>query len=398
MTNKTCITGMGIINAVGENKNEFSENIFNGISGVKDTRNSTINTGDILFVGNITKDISNKINRRLAKQSDRFVHLALIAAKEAIEDRNCVTEYSTHKKGIFFGNNSGGWDICEKGFFEFFLDDPKLVNPYQATAWFPTAPQGFTSITYNFKGYSKSFVADRLSDAQALYFANKSIKNKRNSLILFGGVESPITTFGLQCYYGVGNLSSIKNIKDAYLPFRGKRNDGLILGEGSAVLTLENIENINDNDVYAYLLDIRYIDISESKDILVKTIMKMLKEQKLQSSDIDMIIPEGTSIVEEDYYEIESLKTIFSQNMPIAITKHYFGHLFGAAKATDIVISILSMKRNELPPHFTLGEAFSEYKIIKNQKKNITYILNISVSKDKECIISLLKKGGRCND
>ena len=380
--NKTCITGIGIINSVGENKNEFSDNFFKGLSGVKPTKNSDINAGDILFVGNILGNISNRINKRLAKQSDRFIHLALIAAKEAIEDRKCITEYSPHEKGIFFGNNSGGWDICEKGFFEFFLDDPKLVNPYQATAWFPTAPQGFTSITYKFKGYSKSFVADRLSDAQALYFANKCIKKKKNSLILFGGVESPITTFGLQCYYGVGNLSSVTSIKDAYLPFKGKKNDGLVLGEGSAVLTLESAENIDDDDIYAYLLDIRYIDISENKITLVNTITKMLKKLKLRSSDIDVIVPEGSSIVEEDYFEIESLKKIFSKNTPIAVTKHYFGHLFGAAKATDAAISILSMKRSELPPHFMLGESFSDYKIRKNTKKDINCLLYTSDAAD----------------
>lgn len=92
-----------------------------------------------------------------------------------------------------------------------------------------------------------------------------------------------------------------------------KKNDGLVLGEGSAVLTLESAENIDDDDIYAYLLDIRYIDISENKITLVNTITKMLKKLKLRSSDIDVIVPEGSSIVEEDYFEIESLKKIFSK-------------------------------------------------------------------------------------
>ncbi|HHW6946152.1 TPA: beta-ketoacyl synthase N-terminal-like domain-containing protein [Staphylococcus aureus] len=152
----SCITGIGTVNALGINTDEFFSNLFLGKSGLTDSKNIQINTGSLSYVAYVFEDFKKNLNKRVVKQSDRFIHLALVATKEAIEKRSSDVEYVPLKKGVFFGNNSGGWDICERGFFEFFTKSPKLVNPYQATAWFPTAPQGFTSIVYNFKGYSKS--------------------------------------------------------------------------------------------------------------------------------------------------------------------------------------------------------------------------------------------------
>ena len=72
--------------------------------------------------------------------------------------------------GISFGNNSGGWDICERGFEEYYQQGPPMINPWQATAWFPTAPQGFVSIQYNIRGWSKSFACDRASGGSRRLF------------------------------------------------------------------------------------------------------------------------------------------------------------------------------------------------------------------------------------
>lgn len=394
----SCITGIGTVNPLGANIEEFFSNLFVGKSGLTDVRNIEIDTGNLSYVGCISKDFTKILNKRVVKQSDRFIHLALVATKEAIENRSSKIEYAPLKKGIFFGNNSGGWDICEKGFFEFFTKSPKLVNPYQATAWFPTAPQGFTSIVYNFKGYSKSFVADRLSCAQSLYFANKNIKKGKNDLIVCGGVEAPITTFGLQCYYGVGNLSELKDREKVYLPFSNTKDNGLVLGEGSSILTLENSENTEKKDIYAYLKDVKYIDISEKNELLAYSLENILVNNNLDPDDIDLILPEGSSINKEDKIEVAALNRVFSKKVPIAITKHYFGHLFGASTATDIIIAILAMKKNQLPPYITLKETFSNYEIKYKEKKAINNVITISISKDKECIITLLKKGDKCND
>src|SRR5690606_29334982 len=131
-------------------------------------------------------------------------------------------------------NSGGGWGLYERGLHEYFHDGPPMVNPYLATSWFNYAAQGYATIRQGIRGDSGTYIAGRASGALATYFGVRSVQWGINDVVLAGGCEAPLTPLGIACHGAAGELSSSGN----YRPF-GARRDGLVLGEGSTILVLE---------------------------------------------------------------------------------------------------------------------------------------------------------------
>ncbi len=247
MTNQSkrvVVTGIGIVNASGIGKDEFWNNVTEGKSGIRTISRFDPTGFPTQVAGEITNfNAADFIPKRLIIKTDTFTHYALGASDLALKDANLDLEQEdSYRVGVWFGNNAGGWDIAERGFYELYHDGPNMVNAWQATAWFPTAAQGYVTIRYGIRGYSKSFVCDRASGASGLYYGIKSIQQGHNDIVLAGGSEAPISRFGMTCYYETGEVSAAANPETAYMPF-DKNRSGMVLGEGSAVLVLESEEH-----------------------------------------------------------------------------------------------------------------------------------------------------------
>src|ERR1022692_3192963 len=166
---RAVFTGMGLVNAAGEDTESVWQTIQAGKSAIGPARRFDATGLDVCLVAEIPDfHPAKQISRRIIAKSDRFAHFALTATSQALDDAGLDLDgLDPFRIGISFGNNSGGWDICERGFLEYYREGPSMVNPWQATAWFPTAPQGFVSIQFNVRGWSKSFACDRASGACA---------------------------------------------------------------------------------------------------------------------------------------------------------------------------------------------------------------------------------------
>jgi 3-oxoacyl-(acyl-carrier-protein) synthase len=220
MNNCVAITGIGLVNPLGIGKESFWKRLIAGENAIQSISRFDAKNLPIQIAGQIN-DFNPKdfVPRRLAVKMDRFAHYAVAAAKLALEDAVIDLEkYDPYRVGVWFGNNAGGWDICERGLYELYRDGAPYVNPWQATAWFPTSPQGYVSITYGIKGMCKSFICDRASSASALYFAVRAILDGECDLILVGGTEAPLTPFGMICYYETGVLVDSTSDLRAYIP------------------------------------------------------------------------------------------------------------------------------------------------------------------------------------
>lgn len=253
MSKCVAITGIGLVNPLGIGKKKFWDNLIAGKNAVQIITRFDPKHLPVQVAGQIDgfnpKDF---LPSRLAVKMDRFAHYAVAASKLALDDADIdLQEYDPYRVGVWFGNNAGGWDICERGLFELYRDGAPLVNPWQATAWFPTSPQGYVSITYGIKGMCKSFICDRASGASALYFAVRAILEGECDLILAGGTEAPLTPFGMICYYETGVLASSTQNLNVYRPF-DKLRSGTVLGEGSTVLILEKLEDAESRGANIY--------------------------------------------------------------------------------------------------------------------------------------------------
>ena len=354
---RVVITGIGIVNPAGIGKDDFWHNISSGNSAIRRITRFDSSEFPTQVAGEILDfEPADFVPKRLVIKTDRFTHYALAAAELALQDADLNLEQEdSYRVGVWFGNNAGGWDIAERGFYELYNDGANMVNPWQATAWFPTAAQGFVTIRYGIRGYSKSFVCDRASGASGLYFGVKSILQGHNDVVLTGGSEAPITRFGMTCYYETGELSAETNPDSAYQPFDRSRT-GIVLGEGSTVLVLESLEHAQKRGAKIYgeiLSGSATTDRTpDSGRALERAMHEALKEAGITPSAVDLLLAEGCGTQVSDRVEAQAIAAVFEQEapqVPVSVPKALFGHLYGASCATEVACGLLAMETGQLP-------------------------------------------------
>lgn len=357
MNKRVVVTGIGVINPSGIGKDEFWQNMTEGKSAIKEIDRFDTTDFPTKVAGAISDfQPGDFIPRRLVVKTDRFTHYALAASDLALADAKLDLEKEdSYRVGVWFGNNAGGWDICERGFHELYNDGATMVNPWQATAWFPTAAQGYVTIRYGIRGYSKSFVCDRASGASGLYFGVKSIQQGHNDVVLTGGSEAPITRFGMVCYYETGEISAASDPDTAYQPFDQQRS-GIVLGEGSTVLVLESEEHALARGAKIYgeiTSSAMTTDVDPTVGVHLRRAMnKALKNAELSPGDIDVVFAEGCGTQNGDRLEAEAISKVFAEtapDVPITVPKSLFGHLYGASCSTEVACSLMAMSTGKLP-------------------------------------------------
>ncbi|HLB52592.1 MAG TPA: beta-ketoacyl synthase N-terminal-like domain-containing protein, partial [Chlamydiales bacterium] len=253
MDEKILVTGIGIVNPLAIGVDSFTEQLLSEKSAIQPLNGLDLSHLGIQMGGMIPAfQPSQYFDKRLLVKTARFTNFALVSMKLAIEDAKLNLEQEDKSRmGIWFGNNAGGWDLCHQGFYELYTQGSQMVNPWQATGWFPTAAQGFVSIRFGITGLSKSFVADRASGASALYFALQALKADRIDTAFVGGCEAPFTRFGLLCYHETGQMSTEEHSIFPYRPF-DPLSSGIVLGEGGVVLVLEKESNARKRRAQIY--------------------------------------------------------------------------------------------------------------------------------------------------
>jgi 3-oxoacyl-[acyl-carrier-protein] synthase II len=360
---RVVVTGVGAINASGVGAAAIHESVCNGRASLKPiARFSTVDF-PIKIGGEVQSfRAEDYVPKRLITKSDRFTHFALAASAMAVEEAQLdLAKEDLSRFGVWFGNDTGGWDLAERGFLELYREGAKMVNPWGATAWFPTAPQGFTTIRYGITGVSKSFVCDRASGAAALYFAWRAIRAGQVDAVLAGGTEAPFTALGVTCYHATGELSTSAEPDHAYLPFDRARQ-GLVLGEGSAVLVLEEESRARKRG--AVILG-EFIGASmttdpnpKDSDGYARAMAQAMKRARVKAQDIDVVFAEGAGAQEGDAVEARALGDAFEGTRAlVTCPKGAYGHLFGASGATEAVLGIMAMKTGSVPPVVGLRES-----------------------------------------
>jgi len=354
---KIAITGMGIVAPPGTDKAEFWQNLISGKSFISPITRFDAAAYPSQIAGQIAELDTTHLSPRLLKKLDRFSVLALVATEKARQDAGLdLSQEDPYATGIFLGNALGGWLYAETELRDLYVEGKAGVSPYMASAWFPAAPQGQVSIQYGIKGHSKTVVSDKASALMAIGHAANIVGNKKLKFALAGGTEAPVTPYALLCCSTEGSLS-----QGPYRPF-DKERDGFVVGEGAAIVILEDAESAIERGATVHGLisgfaascdgTHRIMPDPEGRG-LTKAISAALDRAGYKPDDIDYISADGIATELGDISEAKAIKNVFGSSgrkIPVSAPKSMFGHLLGAAGAVDLIITVLAMQQGIVPP------------------------------------------------
>jgi 3-oxoacyl-(acyl-carrier-protein) synthase len=354
---RVAITGLGLINAAGPGVEAFWQTLRAGGTSLGPVGRFDATGFPVRVVGEVAGfDAAAVVHRRFVAKSDRFTHFALAATDQALADAGLDLQAEDRGRiGVWFGNTTGGWDICERGFAEYYEQGPDVVNPWQATAWFLAAPQGFVTIRHGIRGMSKSFSGDRASGAVAFYYGTRAVAWDRNDIVLAGGCEAPVSPLSLLCFHSSGDLSEETDPGAAFRPF-DRRASGLAVGEGGVVLVLEEAERARARGATVYgevLGGAHGTEANGDGRGYRRVLERALDSAGCEPADIDLVLAEGCARPADDRLELDALATVFApagRPVPVAVPKSAYGHLYGAGFGTDVACGLLAARHGVRPP------------------------------------------------
>jgi len=367
---RVAITGFGIVAPPGIDKKPFWANVKAGRSSVRKIERYDASLYPC-HIGGMVHDLDaySHVSSRLLQKIDPFSHMALIASEMALKDAGIdLTKENLNRVGIFMGNALGGWLYGETELRDLYIEGREGVSPYMASAWFPAAPQGQVSIYYGIKGYSKTVVSDRASSLMAVGHAVKILQKQKADLLLAGGMEAPLSPYGLLCCNTNGELSTKNETpEEAYKPFDARR-DGFVPAEGAGIMILEGEGRARKRAarVFAYITGygttcdgVDRIKANPDGKEAARAIRMALDQAGVSPKDIDYISLDGVATREGDVGEVAAIKDVFgsaASSIPASAPKTMFGNLLGASGAVDMIIAMLAMEHGLVPPTLNLDE------------------------------------------
>lgn len=350
------VTGIGMINSLGLDKESSFKAIVNGECGIKSISSFDTSNHSVKIAGEITDfDPLSVMNAKDVKKADRFVHLGLKASKEAMEDAN-ISSCDYERFGVSSASGIGGLPNIEKNSIILSQRGPRRLSPFFVPSALINILGGMVSMEYGLKGPNLSSVTACTASTHAIGEAVKTIMIGGADKMLVVGSESVI------CGVGIGGFASMKALstrnddpQTASRPF-DKDRDGFVMGEGAGALVLETYEDAKTRGATIYGEILGFGESGDAHHITMPTqdgpyrSMKAAYEMA-NRPNIDYINAHGTSTPINDKNETAAIKQLFGDNVPsISSTKGQLGHCLGAAGAIEAIVSLLAMRDGVIPP------------------------------------------------
>ena len=353
---RVVVTGIGMINALGLDKESSFKAICEGKTGVKEITSFDVSEFPVKIAAEITDfDPNSILDGKEVKKVDRFIQLGIKASNEAMADAN-FKEFDAHKFGVSSAAGIGGLPNIEKNSITYFEKGVKRISPFFIPSALVNMLGGIVSINHGLKGPNLSSVTACAASTHAISQAAKCIMIGQATNMLVIGAESTI------CGVGIGGFAAMKALSTrndepskASRPFDANR-DGFVMGEGAGALVLEEYESAVARGAKIYAEVVGFGESGDAHHITSPTLEGPLSAMK-QALDmakgvkIDYVNAHGTSTPVNDKNETAALKAVFGDKCPpVSSTKGQTGHCFGGAGAIEAVISIMAMRDGIIPP------------------------------------------------
>ncbi|HHH73090.1 MAG TPA: beta-ketoacyl-ACP synthase II [Sulfuricurvum sp.] len=359
---RVVVTGMGMVNAVGNCKEESFKAMCEGACGIdRITLFDAEAEGQGVLIAGEVKDFdpTTVMPPKEVKKADRFIQLGLKAAQEAMEEAGfCETETDYERFGVAAASGIGGLPAIEKNSIILETRGPRRISPFFIPSALVNMLGGFVSIEHGLKGPNVSAVTACAAGTHAISDAAKTIMCNGADRMLVVAAESAVTGVGIGGFASMKALSTRNDDpKTASRPFDAER-DGFIMGEGAAALVLEEYDAAMARGAKIYGELIGFGESGDASHITSPSMDGPLRAMKAAvamagNPKVDYVNAHGTSTPTNDRNETAALKTLFGgkENCPpVTSTKGQTGHCLGAAGGIEAVVSLMAMNEGIIPP------------------------------------------------
>jgi len=366
LSRRVVVTGMGLICGVGNTTNEVWTALLAGKSGVaKITAFDTT-----LFTCQIAAEVKNFdplkfVEKKELKKMGRFIHFALAAASEAMASSGLqVTPENAENIGVYIGSGIGGFDVIEREHTALMEGGPRKISPFFIPASIVNLAAGQVSIRYGLKGPNMAMATACTSSAHAVGDSFKIIQRGDADVMLAGGAEAAITPMGVGGFCAMRALSTRNDEPERASRPWDKDRDGFVIGEGSGILVLEELEHAKRRGATILAEVVGYGMSGDASHITApapegeggfRAMRNALRDAKIEPSAIGYINAHGTSTPVGDGLEATAVRNMFGERaVPVSSTKSMTGHLLGGAGGLEAGITVLALHNQMLPPTINL--------------------------------------------
>lgn len=363
---RVVVTGLGCVSPVGNTVADSWANVLAGTPGIDLITQFDASSYACKFAGEVKGfDITDYIPEKEARHMDRFIHLGLAAACQAVADSGLPTgdaldEELATRIGCNIGSGIGGLPMIEQTHTELTNRGPRRISPFFVPASIINMISGHVSIKFGFKGPNIAVVTACTTGLHAIGLSARMIEHGDCDVMVAGGAEATVSPLGVGGFAAARALSTRnEDPKTASRPW-DKDRDGFVLGEGGGVLVLEEYEHAKARGAKIYA---EVVGFGMSGDAFHMTTpdvngprrsMDMaLKDAGINAGDVQYLNAHGTSTPLGDLNETNAIKAAFgdhAKNLVVSSTKSMTGHLLGGAGGIESVFTVLALHHQKIPP------------------------------------------------
>lgn len=398
MDRRVVVTGLGAVTPIGNTVGDFWASIKAGKSGVAKITHFDASINKVHYGAEVknftpTDYMSKEDSRKMA----RFTQFAVAAAKEVLTDGGIMGRQDIlDETGCFLGVGIGGFEVTEASMLSYAANGHTRVPPMTIPELIPNEAGGNIAIQYHLHGPTQTIATACSSGSDAVGVAFHLIKSGLMDITLAGGAESTINGFSIVSFEALHALSTgfDDDPTKASRPFDKNRN-GFVMGEGSAILILEELSHAKARGAKIYAELVGYGSSCDGYHLTAPNpdgvagslcMTRALKDAKLDPSAIAYYNAHGTSTKKNDYAETKMLKIAFGEEnarkLSISSTKSMHGHCLGATGVIEAIASIMAIRESFVPPTINLtdqdveGGCDLDYTPLVGKERNIDYAMS----------------------
>jgi 3-oxoacyl-[acyl-carrier-protein] synthase II len=364
LNRRVVVTGIGLICGSGKTKEEVWSNLLAGRSSIGTISRFDVSAFPVRIASEVKEfDPLKFFEKKEVKKMDLFIHYAVAAAQEAMDDSGlAITEENATRVGSYIGSGIGGFGVIEREHEKFLKGGPGKISPFFIPAAIVNLAAGHVSIRFGAKGPNSATCTACSTGAHAVGDSFKIIQRGDADAMICGGAEAAITPMGVGGFAAMRALSTRNNDPErSSRPFDADR-DGFVIGEGAGVLILEELERARARGAKIYAEVTGYgmssdafhiTQPSEDGDGAFRVMTNAIKDAGIETHEVDYINAHGTSTHYNDKLETLAIKRVFGDSaysIPVSSTKSMMGHLLGAAGGVEAGIIALALRDQIIPP------------------------------------------------